>query len=45
MSDTPPPFEIHPDEHIEARITAYALGEASAFEAAEIEALVEKSPN
>ena len=44
MSDTPPPFEIHPDEHIEARITAWVLGEASPFEAAELQALVEKSP-
>ncbi len=44
MSDNPSPFEIHPDEHIEARITAWVLGEASPFEAAELEALVEKSP-
>ncbi|MEK6230428.1 MAG: hypothetical protein N2A42_01065, partial [Luteolibacter sp.] len=33
-----------PDEHLEARITAYILGEASPFEAAEIESLIEKSP-
>ncbi len=39
-----PPFQIHPDDHLAARITAYALGEASPFEAAEIESLVAKSP-
>jgi hypothetical protein len=33
-----------PDEHLEARITAYILGEASAFEAAEIESLITQSP-
>ena len=33
-----------PDEHLEARITAYILGESSAFEAAEIEALIANSP-
>ncbi|QTN32488.1 von Willebrand factor type A domain-containing protein [Akkermansiaceae bacterium] len=33
-----------PDEHLEARITAYVLGEASPFEAAEVEALIAKSP-
>ena len=33
-----------PDEHLEARITAYILGEASPFEAAEIESLIAKSP-
>ena len=33
-----------PDEHLEARVTAYILGEASPFEAAEIESLIEKSP-
>lgn len=33
-----------PDEQLAARITAYALGEVSAFEAAEIEAIIEKSP-
>jgi len=44
MNDNPSPFEIHPDEHLEARITAYVLGEASPFEAAEIESLIAKSP-
>lgn len=33
-----------PDEYLEARITAYILGEASPFEAAEIESLIAKSP-
>jgi len=33
-----------PDEHLEARITAWVLGEASPFEAAELKELVEKSP-
>ena len=33
-----------PDEHIEARITAWVLGEASPFEAAELEALVAQFP-
>jgi tetratricopeptide (TPR) repeat protein/secreted protein with Ig-like and vWFA domain len=32
------------DDHLEARITAYVLGESSPFEAAEIESLIEKSP-
>ncbi len=44
MSDNPSPFQIHPDEHIEARITAWVLGEASPFEAAELQSLIEKSP-
>lgn len=39
-----PPLEIYPDEHLAARITAYILGEASPFEAAEIESLIAKSP-
>jgi len=44
MTDNPSPYEIQPDEHLEARITAYVLGEASPFEAAEIEVLIAKSP-
>lgn len=44
MKDNTPPLEALHDEHLEARITAYALGEASPFEAAEIESLVDKSP-
>ena len=41
MSDNLQPL---PDEHLEARITAWVLGEASSFEAAELKELVEKSP-
>ncbi len=41
MSDNLQPL---PDEHLEARITAYVLGEASPFEAAELESLIENSP-
>ncbi len=37
-------LQTTPDEHLEARITAYILGEASPFEAAELESLIEKSP-
>ncbi len=33
-----------PDEHLEARITAWVLGEASPFEAAELEALCSSDP-
>jgi len=44
MNDTPSPFSIHPDEQLEARITAWVLGEASPFEIAELESLVAKSP-
>jgi Mg-chelatase subunit ChlD/Tfp pilus assembly protein PilF len=33
-----------PDEHLEARITAWVLGEASPFEAAELEALCAEDP-
>ena len=44
MNDNLSPIGIHPDEHLEARITAFILGEASPFEAAEIEELIEKSP-
>ncbi|MFK7850676.1 MAG: von Willebrand factor type A domain-containing protein [Akkermansiaceae bacterium] len=32
------------DEHLEARITAYVLGDASPFEAAEIQSLCDESP-
>jgi Mg-chelatase subunit ChlD len=44
MNDNPSPFSIHPDEQLEARITAWVLGEASPFEIAELESLVAKSP-
>ncbi|MEP3213403.1 MAG: von Willebrand factor type A domain-containing protein [Luteolibacter sp.] len=38
------PLHTIPDEHLEARVTAYILGEASPFETAEIESLIEQSP-
>lgn len=44
MNDNPSPFGIHPDDQLEARITAWVLGEASPFEIAELESLVAKSP-
>lgn len=44
MNDNPPPLGIHPDDQLEARITAWVLGEASPFEIAELESLVAKSP-
>ena len=44
MNDNPSPFSIHPDEQLEARLTAWVLGEASPFEIAELESLVAKSP-
>ena len=44
MNDNPSPFSIHPDEQLEARLTAWILGEASPFEIAELESLVAKSP-
>ncbi len=44
MNDNPPPIGIHPDDQLEARITAWVLGEASPFEIAELESLVAKSP-
>lgn len=37
-------LHTQPDEHLEARITAYVLGEASPFESAELEDLISKSP-
>ena len=37
-------LHTQPDEHLEARITAYVLGEASPFESAELEELISKSP-
>ncbi|MDP3851421.1 MAG: von Willebrand factor type A domain-containing protein [Luteolibacter sp.] len=42
MSDTP--FTTIGDEPVEARIVAWVLGEASAFEAAELERLCEERP-
>ncbi len=45
MNDEPPsPFDIVGDEPVEARIVAWVLGEASAFEAAELERLCEERP-
>ncbi|MDP4645627.1 MAG: von Willebrand factor type A domain-containing protein [Akkermansiaceae bacterium] len=44
MNDNPSPFQIHADEVLEARITAYVLGESSPFESAELEDLISKSP-
>ncbi|MFZ9938082.1 MAG: YfbK domain-containing protein [Luteolibacter sp.] len=38
------PFTAHGDEAIEARIVAWVLGEASAFEAAELDRLCEERP-
>ncbi len=37
-------FTAHGDEPVEARIVSWVLGEASAFEAAELERLCEKQP-
>ncbi len=37
-------LHTNPDEHLEARLTALALGEASPFEAAELEALCSTKP-
>ncbi len=42
MSD--PTFTTHGDEPVEARIVCWVLGEASAFEAAELERLCEAQP-
>ncbi len=42
MNDTP--FDTVGDEPVEARIVAWVLGEASAFEAAELERLCEERP-
>jgi uncharacterized protein involved in exopolysaccharide biosynthesis len=42
MNDTP--FTTHGDEALEARIVSWVLGEASAFEAAELERLCEERP-
>ena len=42
--ETPPPFEAVGDSPIEARIVAWVLGDASAFEAAELERLCEERP-
>ncbi len=45
MSDQPPdPFDTVGDEHVEARVVAWVLGEASAFEAAELERLCAGRP-
>ena len=38
------PFTAHGDEALEARIVAWVLGEASAFEAAELERLCDERP-
>lgn len=38
------PFTVHGDETLEARIVAWVLGEASAFEEAELERLCEERP-
>lgn len=42
MNDTP--FPTHGDDALEARIVSWVLGEASAFEAAELERLCEERP-
>ncbi len=42
--DPPSPFDTIGDEPVEARIVAWVLGEASAFEAAELERLCEERP-
>ena len=42
--DTPTPFDTVSDAPVEARIVAWVLGEASAFEAAELERLCEERP-
>ncbi|MES2476689.1 MAG: von Willebrand factor type A domain-containing protein [Verrucomicrobiota bacterium] len=42
--ETPEPFDTVGDEPVEARIVAWVLGEASAFEAAELERLCEEKP-
>jgi secreted protein with Ig-like and vWFA domain len=42
--ETPPPFDTVGDAPVEARIVAWVLGEASAFEAAELERLCEEKP-
>jgi hypothetical protein len=42
MNDSP--FTTHGDEPVEARIVSWVLGEASAFEAAELERLCEERP-
>ncbi|MCX6877504.1 MAG: von Willebrand factor type A domain-containing protein [Verrucomicrobia bacterium] len=41
---TPPPFDTVGDEPLEARIVAWVLGDASAFEAAELERLCDERP-
>ena len=42
--DSPPTFDTVGDSPIEARIVAWVLGEASTFEAAELERLCEERP-
>ena len=42
--NTDHPFTTHGDEALEARIVAWVLGEASAFEAAELERLCDERP-
>jgi Mg-chelatase subunit ChlD len=42
--DPPTPFDTVGDEHVEARIVAWVLGEASAFEIAELERLCSERP-
>ena len=42
--EPPAPFDTVGDEPVEARIVAWVLGEASAFEAAELERLCEERP-
>ena len=42
--ETPTPFDTVGDAPVEARIVAWVLGEASAFEAAELERLCEEKP-
>src|SRR6478735_11309584 len=45
MNEEPPnPFDTVGDEPVEARIVAWVLGEASTFEAAELERLCEERP-
>src|SRR5215213_8325608 len=43
-NDLPPTFDTVGDEPIEVRIVAWVLGEASAFEAAELERLCDERP-
>ena len=44
LMNDPTPFDTIGDEPVEARIVAWVLGEASGFEAAELERLCEERP-